>query len=88
MTTQTEDVLALLREGPLTPLKAWAEIGVYRLGARIFDLRQKGYVIERDDHPYTTTRGRKVTMSFYSLIAEPKPKTEPYFKCSPMEYPF
>lgn len=87
MTTQTEDVLALLREGPLTPLRSWADIGVMRLAARIHDLRQRGYVIETNERPYTTTKGRKVTMTFYTLTAEPK--TDPWFQpVSPFEVPY
>ena len=72
MTTQTDDVLQLLKEGDVTPLKSWSEIGVYRLGARVFDLRRQGYVIDCKMRDYTTTRGRKVKLSVYSLISEPK----------------
>jgi hypothetical protein len=30
----------------INPLEAWQELGIYRLGARIFDLREKGLKIE------------------------------------------
>ena len=31
----------------INPLEAWWELGIYRLGARIFDLRKRGYRIEK-----------------------------------------
>ncbi len=45
MKTQTEAVLERLRAGPLTPLVALQEIGTFRLGARIWDLKQAGHNI-------------------------------------------
>lgn len=47
--TQTEGVLALLRERGakgITPIDALNVVGSFRLGARIFDLRAQGYDIE------------------------------------------
>lgn len=72
MNSQTQDVLELLREGPVTPLQSWSEIGVYRLGARVYDLRREGYEIECKMRPYVTTRGRKVRISVYTLLSEPR----------------
>ena len=46
--SQESRVLELLRRGPVTPLDALHEVGTLRLGARIFDLRQKGYNIRCD----------------------------------------
>ena len=40
--SQNEQVLKRLKRGPLTPLQAWAELGVYRLSARIYELREQG----------------------------------------------
>lgn len=48
METQTEIVLAHLRTGnPITPMVALREYGIFRLGARIWDLRQQGIDIEK-----------------------------------------
>ncbi len=45
--TQTDMILMHLREhGSITPLDAMQEYGCMRLGARIWDLRDKGYKIE------------------------------------------
>lgn len=46
--SQEDAVLARLKKGPLTPLEALREIGTLRLGARIHNLRSKGYAISTD----------------------------------------
>lgn len=47
--TQTEDVLSYLqRNGTIDPVQAFFELGIYRLGARIFDLRAEGHDIETE----------------------------------------
>lgn len=46
MEKQNAIVLQYLREHPsLTPPVAYNDLGIYRLGARIFDLREKGHKI-------------------------------------------
>lgn len=45
--SQCEQILEALRQGrELTPLEALHEFGCFRLGARIWDLTQAGYVIK------------------------------------------
>lgn len=46
--TQNSIVLAHLKKGALTPLAALREYGIFRLGARIWDLRQAGHEIDRE----------------------------------------
>lgn len=47
--TQTDQVLEHLRtQGPLTQPEALRRLGCLRLGARIWDLKQRGYTIETD----------------------------------------
>ena len=47
--TQNEAILrALLAGRALTPLDALREFGVFRLGARIWDLKRAGYPIETE----------------------------------------
>jgi len=44
--TQAEQILKALKKGrKLTPLDALAEFSCFRLGARIFDLKERGYNI-------------------------------------------
>ena len=52
MTTQNDQVLARLRlngDGGLSGLEALRDLGVYRLAARIHELRMAGYLIV--NHP-------------------------------------
>jgi len=47
--TQEARILAALKAGRiLTPWNALTEFGCFRLGARIYNLRRKGYVIQTD----------------------------------------
>ena len=44
--THTDQILKALESGrELTPLDALAEFGCFRLGARIYDLKRRGYNI-------------------------------------------
>ncbi len=46
--TQCERLLAHLEHyGRIDPLQAWAELGIYRLGARCWDLKQAGYPVKK-----------------------------------------
>ena len=46
MDSQSEQILKYLQAGnALTPLEAMHKFNCLRLGARIYDLRQQGYVI-------------------------------------------
>jgi hypothetical protein len=44
--TQSDRLLAYLANiGPITPMEAWDALGIYRLGARIYDLKKRGLSI-------------------------------------------
>ena len=45
---QNDQVLKLLKQGPVTPLDALQKAGVFRLAARVWDLRSKGHSIVTD----------------------------------------
>jgi hypothetical protein len=65
--TQKERVLWYLRNhGELTPKAAENELGIGRLAARIYDLRQEGYPIETDKRQVENQFGTS-TVAFYSL---------------------
>lgn len=57
-------ILARLKKGPLTPLEALREIGTLRLGARIYDLREKGHIIKTEMIP--VSQGKRVAR--YTLV--------------------
>lgn len=47
MTPQAFEVLTYLKQhGTIEPKEAWTKLGVYRLAARIKDIRDAGHVIE------------------------------------------
>jgi hypothetical protein len=68
--TQKERVLWYLRtHGELTPAEAERELGIGRLAARIYDLRQEGHRIETEEKEVKTQFGTP-TVAHYSLAEE------------------
>ena len=63
MKSQAQFILEALQTGKsITPMDALNRWGCFRLGARVYDLRRKGYEIEnvgRDDVNYACYRLRK-----------------------------
>jgi Helix-turn-helix domain len=70
--SQQARLLEMLRAGPVTPLMAWIEEGIYRPADPVEKLRNRGYRIGMSEAPFITTRGRRVTFATYWLISEPK----------------
>lgn len=59
MEAQTAQIRRALDAGrKLTPLDAWRDFGCFRLGARIYDLKQEGYPVER--RMVETDEGKRV----------------------------
>lgn len=66
--TQTERVLDYIEQfGSITPLEAMRDLGVYRLSARIADLRGLGYPIRTRIVAVPTRYGTKSNVARYSL---------------------
>jgi cytochrome c-type biogenesis protein CcmH/NrfF len=66
--TQTEMVLDYLkRNGSITQADAIREIGCYRLGARVYDLKQRGHDITRIMESTTNRYGATVSYARYAL---------------------
>jgi len=65
MMSQNELVLARLRIGPVTALDALKELGVFRLAARVHDLREQGHQI----HSFPARQNGK-EFSRYMLVKE------------------
>lgn len=72
---QTQMVLEMLKDGPITSLDAIREIGCTRLAARIGFLKEDGYDI-RSERVTTTNRfGKRVSHAVYTLVSHtPTPK--------------
>jgi hypothetical protein len=65
--TQKERVLNWLKEtGSIDPLQSWRGVGVYRLGARIFDLRADGHIITTSRKTVTNIYGEKCSVACYT----------------------
>lgn len=63
LTGQNALVLERLRKGPLTVTEAWDQMGIRRLGARIYDLHKAGYLtlttrLDNNDTLYTLLDGK------------------------------
>ena len=68
---QMDRVLSHLKEkGTLQPLEAWRDLGVYRLSAVIYDLRQEGHKIETKRVEVVNRFGEPALIAEYSLEIE------------------
>ena len=72
--TQKELIIDHLRNfGTLEPLEALREYGIYRLGARISELRSQGFQISKEMVASTSRiTGKTVYYAKYSLTATPE----------------
>lgn len=68
--TQRQLLLAyLLRYGSIEPLTALSQLGIYRLGARVKDLRDDGWdIATRRVEGYSKFTGRKIQYAQYILM--------------------
>ena len=68
--SQNEKILNhLVQHGSITPLEAFERYGIMRLGARIYDLRRKGYKITGISVVTVNRCGERVRYSRYALEA-------------------
>jgi hypothetical protein len=66
--TQNGRLLAFLRTGKtIHPLRAWRELGIYRLGGRIHDLRKAGFNIVDERKPVFNRFGEECRVAHYKL---------------------
>lgn len=59
----------------ITPLDAWTRLGVYRLAARINDLRNEGWVIETKRIKCRSRTRHRASKWLQGIPLEVKPKT-------------
>lgn len=73
--TQSDRILRHLRDfGSITQAEAAAEYGIYRLGARIFDLRAAGWPIVSTSVESKNRYGEATRFASYSLAKEEFPR--------------
>lgn len=63
--TQNRKILAHLKSKPITPLEALNRYGCFRLGARIYELRNRGHNIKTE---MVEVRGKKLAK--YRLVKD------------------
>lgn len=67
-TTQCDRLLSYLETHPgITPMGAWNELGIYRLAARISDLRKRGVNIAKQMVKVQNRFGETCEVARYSL---------------------
>ena len=67
--TQCEMVLDYMeRFGSITSMQAFSDLGITRLSGRIYDLREKGHVIENIRKETVNRYGKRVHYDEYKLI--------------------
>lgn len=64
---QNEMVLSRLRRGSLTQLQAYEELGITRLGARVYDLRMQGHEITAKTVTRTNRHGQACRVAEYAM---------------------
>lgn len=68
-TTQAERLHDyLIYEGPIEPLTAWKELGIYRLAAAVHILRNEGVGIVSKRIPVTNQFGETCKVAQYTLV--------------------
>lgn len=65
---QCDRLLERLKRGPITPLEAWSELGIYRLGARVYDLKEQGHDIAKDLVAVRNRNGEECRVAQYRLV--------------------
>lgn len=69
--TQTGKVLRHLRDyGSITPMDAMSDYGIMRLGARIYDLKRHGHVIQSELVQGQNRYGETTRYAKYTLVKE------------------
>lgn len=68
---QTERVLQYIKDHQMiTPKQAMEELGIYRLGARIYDLKKQGHDIKAGWFETRNRYGEKTRVKMYWMAAE------------------
>ena len=66
--TQNTRLLSHLKGGnSINPLEAWQKLGIYRLSARVFDLRDLGYEIDMTRKEVSNQFNEVINVAEYKL---------------------
>jgi len=67
--TQCERLLSRMESGPVNPMAALTELGIFRLAARVNDLRNDGHAIKKETVKVSNRFGESCHVAQYSLEA-------------------
>lgn len=68
--TQKERIIKYLQDfGSITPLQALADLGIMRLGARIWDLKKDGWPIVKETKCSENRYGEPTRYANYRLVS-------------------
>lgn len=65
--TQCDRLLSRLERGPVDPMVALNELGIFRLAARCFDLKESGHKVIKSTVEVTNRFGESCRVAQYSL---------------------
>ena len=65
--TKCGNIGNLYKHGPITPMEAWNELGVYRLAARVADLKEAGHKIVKQTVSVANRFGESCRVARYSM---------------------
>lgn len=66
--SQCDSILEYMQKnGSITQIEAYFDIGCFRLASRISDLRRKGYAIKKETAKVKNRHGETIAVAKYSL---------------------
>lgn len=65
--TQCERLLNRMKHGPVNPMMALSELGIYRLAARVKDLRDAGHAISSESIKVNNRFGESCRVAQYRM---------------------
>ncbi len=68
MRSQNARLLSCLKRRSITPLEAWDQLGIYRLAARVRDLKDCGIDVQREMVEVENRYGERVRVARYFLV--------------------
>ena len=66
--TQEQRLYERLQRGAVDPIIAWQDLGIYRLSARVYDLRQRGHDIQKSKKKIPNRFGEMIVVHEYYLV--------------------
>ena len=70
-TTQRDMVVNYIRDfGSITSWEAYTELGITQLGARIFELKERGYIFHKEKVKKLNRYGKQITFDRYKIVFE------------------